>query len=412
MLELAAAGSIRGMAESKRDGSPKGGRRGRGPSKLPPNVQRHRDKFRARVMRAGELYTSPSFATAEEAAEWVARLRKADNLAQSGAPLDLEGAMELLRREQAASGVRPASIQFTEAKFAMLCLAWPPTTYLHRIGAPQVQSYMAHRREKGAAAQTIHHEVALLKRLFSVARRSRRLLASPFDDGAVRLPKVRNKRFDHLTREQVESILERIRAAAAAEPSWAWQADVVEFLFLTGLRRSELARLRVADIDPFKGTVQVRAKIEDEQLLHLAERTKVVVGRLIAAADDDGFLIPSKAADPAKAEASRANAITHLVARWKARLGIKLHGAAHVLRHSFGTELVKVPGLPFALAQRGMRHRTPAMTMRYFHESAGEMRAVAEAFAGGGRFELPRDAAPPKGAAGDGEAARTAAAGE
>ena len=131
----------------------------------------------------------------------------------------------------------------------------------------------------------------------------------------MRLPKVRNKRFDHLTREQVESILERIRAAAAAEPSWAWQADVVEFLFLTGLRRSELARLRVADIDPFKGTVQVRAKIEDEQLLHLAERTKVVVGRLIAAADADGFLIPSKAADPAKAEASRANAITNACPR-------------------------------------------------------------------------------------------------
>jgi integrase/recombinase XerC len=340
-------------------------------------------------MRNRVLVTSPSFATPEEAADWVARFHRADELADHGAPLSLADAMELLRREQQANGVRPASVDFTEAKFAMLCRAWPAATYLHRIGAPQVQTYMAKRREQGAAAQTIHHETALLKRLFVVARRNRRLIASPFDDGAVRLPKVRNKRFDHLTREQVESILARIRDAAERQPSWAWQADVVEFLFCTGLRRAELARLRVADIDPFKGTLTVRAKVDDVQTVHLAERTKAIVGRLIAAADPSGYLIPSPVDDPRKAERARANAVTHLFARWKQRLGLKLHGAAHVLRHSFGTELVKVPGLPFALAQRGMRHRTPSMTMRYFHESADEMRAVAEAVARGAAFAQP-----------------------
>lgn len=381
------------MAEAARRGPARGRSKSKGPSRLPPNVLPHRGKFRGRVMRNGSTFTSTSFHTPEEAAEWVERTRSADGLADHGAPLTLNGAMELLRREQTANGVRQASVDFTEAKYAKLCLAWPASTYLHRIGAPQVQRYMAKRREQGAAAQTIHHETSLLKRLFVVGRRSRRILASPFDDGAVRLPKVRNKRFDHLTREQVETILQRIRTAAAAEPAWAWQADVVEFLFLTGLRRGELARLRVVDVDPFKGTLTVRAKVDDVQVVHMAERTKAVAARLIAAAAPDGYLIAATDDDPKKAERSRANAVTHLVARWKERLGLKLHGAAHVLRHSFGTELVKVPGMPFALAQRGMRHRTPAMTMRYFHESADEMRAVAEAMANGNAFALPT--APP-----------------
>ncbi|MBL8752289.1 MAG: tyrosine-type recombinase/integrase [Planctomycetes bacterium] len=349
------------------------------------------------MMRNGSLFTSPSMTTPEDAAAWVERFQRADEMAEGGAPLSLDGAMELLRREQAANGVRPASVDFTEQKFAKLCVAWASTTYLHRIGAPQVQTYMAKRREQGVAGQTIHHEVALLKRLFVVARRNRRLLASPFDDGAVRMPKVRNKRYDHMTREQIETVLQRIRTAAEREPAWAWQADVVEFLFLTGLRRAELARLRVDDVDPFKGTVAVRAKVDDLQVLHLAERTKAIASRLIAAADKTGHLIPSDVADPRKAEHARANTITHLIARWKDRLGLKLHGAAHVLRHSFGTELVKVPGLPFALAQRGMRHRTPAMTMRYFHESADEMRAVAEAVASGEAFAT--SATPPAKAA-------------
>ncbi|MFO0390446.1 MAG: hypothetical protein ACK548_01170, partial [Planctomycetota bacterium] len=95
---------------------------------------RHRDKFRGRVMRNGSTFTSPAFVTPEEAADWVARFHRADRLADNGAPLTLEETMQLLRREQLANGVRPSSIDFTEAKFAMLCRAWQASTYLHRIG--------------------------------------------------------------------------------------------------------------------------------------------------------------------------------------------------------------------------------------------------------------------------------------
>ncbi len=338
-------------------------------------------------MRNGTTYRSHTFATAEEAADWVEHFEEADAAADNGAPLSLLGAMELLRREQIANGLRPASIDFTEQKYAMLCRAWPESTYLHRIGAPQVMSYMVKRREQKAGAQTIHHEVSLLKRLFRIGKRYRRLQRSPFDDGAVRLPKVRSKRFDHLPREQLDTFLERMRNAAGDDPKRSWEADVVEFLFLTGLRRAELARLRVDDVDPFRGQVTVQAKTDDAQVVHLAERTKPILGRLIAAADSDGFLIPTPQKDPSKVEKSRANKITHIVMRWKDELGLKLHGAAHVLRHSYGTELAMTPGMPFPLAQRSMRHKTPAMTMRYFHEAGENMRAAAEAVANGEAFE-------------------------
>jgi integrase len=362
--------------------------RARRGKRLPPNVVAHRGKFRALVMVNGKRVASQVAATPEEAAAMAAKIREAGELSQHGAPLTLATAMDLLRREQVTRGVRPGSVAFTEQQFKSLGKAWPvETTHLHRIGAPQVERYMEVRRAK-VGPQTIHHEVALLKRLFKVGKRHQLLLRSPFDDGRVQLPKVRNRRFDHLTREEIESLLERIRAVGEKEAGWAWQADVIEFLFLTGLRRAELARLRAEDLDAFKGTMKIAGKTEDE-VRPLAERTKAIATRLIASADEHGFVIPSEE----NSETGRANAITHLVARWKARLGLNLHGAAHVLRHSYCTALVKVPGIPFATVQLAMRHKTPAMTMHYYHADGEEMRNAAEAVATGA---LPTPKAKPQ----------------
>lgn len=345
---------------------------------LPSNVVRHRGRYRGKVMVNGASHVSETFATPELAAEWVKDLRAADAATERGEPLTLKGAMDLLREKQKAKNRRPGSIDFTEQKFKALTRAWKDNPAMHRIGPSQVHAYMEHRR-KEVGIQTLHHEVALLKRLFALGKARHLLLRSPFDNNAVELPdRVKNKRFDYLPREQVESLLARIRAAGEKEPALLWAADLFEFLFLTGLRRAEVARLRVADVDPFKGNATVMAKTEDEQIVRLHERHKAIVGRLIAAAGEDGYLVPSVG----KTERSRVTKISEVMRALKKRFGLDIHGAAHVLRHSYGTALVRA-GVPLPLVQRAMRHKTVSMTMRYFHESEADMRMVAEAIATG-----------------------------
>ena len=154
--------------------APKAVRTRRRKQKLPPNVVPHRDKFRGKLHVDGRLFQSPSFRTPEEAAEWVARFRKNQTLATAGGPITLAQAWKLVCEDMAANGVRDGTRRFAEDKYRALTRAWPDKTEMHRIGAPQVRAYMAHRREKdGVGGTTIRAEAVLLKRMFRAARSAR-----------------------------------------------------------------------------------------------------------------------------------------------------------------------------------------------------------------------------------------------
>jgi len=161
----------------------------------------------------------------------------------------------------AANGVREGTRRLVEDKYRALTRAWPDTTEVHRIGAPQVRACMAHRREKdGVGGTTIRAEAVLLKRMFKAARATRgALVDNPFDveTGGVRLPKATSRRCDHLESTEIETILGRIWVAAEKNPRWEWDADLFEFVFLTGLRSAEVARLCVDDVETFKGRLAV-----------------------------------------------------------------------------------------------------------------------------------------------------------
>lgn len=111
--------------------------------------------------------------------------------------------------------------------------------------------------------------------------------------------------------------------------------------------------------------------------------------RLMAATGKDGFLIPSKQGT----ERHRAMVASAVVTRWKRRLGIKLHGSMHVLRHSFATDAAnrRVPILD--LKEAG-GWKTLAMLVRYYHGSPSRLRAVAEAVANKSVFQDPDSGAP------------------
>lgn len=368
--------------------------------KLPPNVVPHRDKFRGKVRVDGRLFQSRTYATSQEAADWVDRFRKNEKLATAGGPVTLAQAWKLVCEDMAANGVRDGTRRFAEDKYRALTRAWPDTTEMHRIGAPQVRAYMTHRRERdGVGSTTIRAEAVLLKRLFKTARAARgALIDNPFDleTGGVRLPKATSRRYDHLPSSEIETIVGRIRAAAEKHPRWAWDADLFEFVFLTGLRSAEVARLHVDDVETFKGQLAVVGK-NDYRTVYLADRAKALLVRLIAAAGKDGFLIPS----PKGTERHRALVASAVVTRWKRRLGIKLHGSMHVLRHSFATDAAnrRVPILD--LKEAG-GWKTLAMVARYYHGSPSRLRAVADSVANKSAFRDP-DAGAPAGTAPGGQ---------
>jgi integrase/recombinase XerD len=133
-------------------------------------------------------------------------------------------------------------------------------------------------------------------------------------------------------------------------------------LFLeTGLRASELARLRLEDVDWNAGVLRVDGKT-GRGTTPVGRRTLKLLRSYVTqerkGLDQHLFLYRRQPLNQA--------ALSHLVNRLARQAGIKRPVGTHLLRHTFATTYLRNGGDAFSL-QRLMRHTTPFMTSRYVH---------------------------------------------
>lgn len=160
-------------------------------------------------------------------------------------------------------------------------------------------------------------------------------------------------------------------------------AAVLELLYSSGLRVSELVALDLGGIDRTEGTVRVRGKGDKERIVPVG----VPALEALAAWEQEGR--PVLAAESTTASAQRAlflgargarlgdRAVRTLVDRYAARAGISRHISPHTLRHSAATHLVE-GGADLRSVQDFLGHSSLATTQIYTHVSAERLRSTVE----------------------------------
>lgn len=175
----------------------------------------------------------------------------------------------------------------------------------------------------------------------------------------VKMPRWETPARHVLTAEEVARITARI------EREDPWTANVARLLFLTGLRRAELARLRREDIDAASGSLHVRGKTGVRALPITAEVRPLI----------DYLLGQSEGGPGAPLIAGGTRLIERMFGAWRSRLGdIRWH--PHALRHSYATALARAGVPPHHLAAL-LGHRTLQMSMAYVHAAGPDLRAAA-----------------------------------
>ena len=140
---------------------------------------------------------------------------------------------------------------------------------------------------------------------------------------------------------------------------------IVRVLWRLGLRRSEVAGLRVDDIDWRRGEITIRGKGNRHELLPIP----IEVGDAIVGYLQDGHRrVPPGCralfvAVRAPEGAMSPDGIGDVVARVAGRVGLPAMGA-HRLRHAAATQLVR-SGASWPEIAQVMRHRTLAVTASY-----------------------------------------------
>jgi integrase/recombinase XerD len=227
-----------------------------------------------------------------------------------------------------------------------------------------VESFLAEQFRGRAKAASIARRLSSLRRFYRMQAAAGSVATDP--TLRVRAPKLPRRLPKSLSEAQVEALLD------APDPDTARglrDRAMLETLYATGLRVSELVGLKLAQVAFDMGVVRVLGKGSKERLVPLGEEAIGWLQRYLAAARP-GLAGRSKADAvfvTARGEALSRQAFWQLVKRYGARAGIARSGLSpHTLRHAFATHLLN-HGADLRVVQLLLGHSDITTTTIYTH---------------------------------------------
>ncbi|MFZ9231967.1 MAG: site-specific tyrosine recombinase XerD [Ilumatobacteraceae bacterium] len=239
-------------------------------------------------------------------------------------------------------------------------------TDVHRVAPSDIDRFVNDRRESGAAASSVARLMAAVRTFhrFMVAE-DRRSDDPSADFEGVKVPAGIPK---PLSEDEVESLI----AAVSGDDAVALRdRALLELLYATGARISEVCALSLGDIDLESGMVRLYGKGSKERLVPVGSHAREAVHRWLTEGRDD--LSPVRWARRGDADAVFLNnrggrlgrqAAYAVVVRHGERAGLTSHLSPHVLRHSCATHMLD-HGADLRIVQEMLGHASISTTQVY-----------------------------------------------
>ena len=226
---------------------------------------------------------------------------------------------------------------------------------LARLEEKDLFAFLAAR---GGRATSAARRVSSLKRFYRWCLRERKIDADP----TLRIdPPKRAPRFPKtLSEADVEALL---AAPDAATPLGLRDRAMLELLYATGLRVSELVSLKIFEVDLNGNVVRTMGKGSKQRLVPMGEEAAAWIAKYVKerkkGASDTLFLT-------ARGSGMTRQAFWHLIRRYGARAIPGKRLSPHVLRHAFATHLIN-HGADLRVVQLLLGHADISTTQIYTH---------------------------------------------
>lgn len=178
--------------------------------------------------------------------------------------------------------------------------------------------------------------------------------------------------------------LQRLLAGPADDPTIVGLRDkaILELLFSTGLRVSELASLKISDINLKLEEFTVKGKGQKHRVVFLSEQAKRPIRMYIEARRDTSpylFVRHDRARGQAEAQPLTPRSVQRIVDRYAREAGITKRVTPHTLRHTYATDLLR-NGADIRAVQSLLGHASITTTQVYTHVTDKELRRVYKEF--------------------------------
>ena len=232
--------------------------------------------------------------------------------------------------------------------------------------------YMAARSEAQHSPRSTARLLSTLRRFYSYCQRN-----TLIDEDPTRLmsaPKLGRPLPGSLTEDEVERLL------ASPDTNTAIgirDRTMLELLYATGLRVSELVTLRDIQLNLRQGVLRVTGKGEKERLVPLGEEAIQWLNKYQKQARPElaqGSLVEELFLTNRKQGMTR-QAFWYLIKRYASKENIRSHLSPHTLRHAFATHLLN-HGADLRAVQMLLGHSNISTTQIYTHVAKARLKAL------------------------------------
>ncbi|MBI2104337.1 MAG: tyrosine recombinase XerC [Candidatus Omnitrophica bacterium] len=243
-----------------------------------------------------------------------------------------------------------------------------------RLGALtplDVRRFVAHLSAGRSSRRTIARRLSCLRSFFRFLCREGRLDHNPAE--SVPTPRLERRLPSFLDEGQVTRLL-----GTPADEKWLGLRDraILETLYSTGMRVSELAGLNREDLDEISGTAVVRGKGKKERLCPIGATALGAIRRYVAARPSGKRLrVPYALFVSQKGTRLTVRQVDRLLARYVRQANLPKAISPHSLRHSFATHLLD-RGADLRSVQELLGHANLSTTQIYTHVTAQRLKKV------------------------------------
>ena len=239
----------------------------------------------------------------------------------------------------------------------------------------RVMSYLSHRMAIGSSARSTARATTTLRRFYQFLLRESRIATDPMVE--LKAPRIGRSLPSVLSESQVEALLD---APDIDTDLGLRDRAMLETLYASGLRVSELVGLPVSRLDRTTGLVRITGKGGRERLVPLGEDCLEWLARYLA--DARPSLLNGRVSEfvfvTARGSAMTRQAFWHRVKHYATIAGIESKLSPHTLRHAFATHLIN-HGADLRSVQMLLGHADLSTTQIYTHVASARLQSLHRA---------------------------------
>jgi integrase/recombinase XerD len=247
---------------------------------------------------------------------------------------------------------------------------------LHQVETGHFADYLAWRKRSGLAAASIRLEAVALRIFFRFLLARKILTINPAEN--LSIPRVEKYLPETLNACTIKHLLESV---SGTDPLGLRDRAMLELLYASGLRISELCSVRLEGIDLEEGMIRVIGKGNKTRLIPVGSEAREAIRRYL---EVERPQLVSRRSGAEVFLSIRGRKLTsqrvwQLIKRYAERAGLEANVYPHLLRHSFATHLL-AGGADLRIIQEMLGHADISTTQIYTHVDSSHLKSVHKKF--------------------------------